>query len=153
MLNLLTRVKHGIHKYRSIRVRQVTMGKIPSRYLTQPLMTDISDMLLLNSYHLVSRGTHQCSAKHLWKQLSARHQLGHCTGFSPTVWLEAGTVSFLNPWLLPCPNRHMCSTTRGMYRRLAGNLFFQRVGGPRLSAICHHSLFIASENNLKITLL
>lgn len=49
---------------------------------------------------LLSRGTHQDSAKHLWNPLSTRHQLGPRAGFSPTAWFEAeNTAGFLNPWL------------------------------------------------------
>lgn len=73
---------------------------LPSRYLAQPAMTDKHLRHAPSALEfLLSQGMHQYSAKYLWKQLSAHHQLGHCTSFSPTVWLETGTVGFLNPWL------------------------------------------------------
>lgn len=96
LLNLPTCVKHSIHKYRSIRV-----SKLPWIYPAGISHTDDRHLWCAPSELecLLSWGTHHYSAKHLWKQPSTHYQLGHCSGFSPTAWLKAGTVGFLNPWL------------------------------------------------------
>lgn len=92
LLNLLTHVKNRICSHGSVRVGQVTLN-LPGGYLTQPLRTDRPLRHAPSEPEfLLPRGIH-C------KQLSTQQQLGHRTSFSPTVWLKAGTVGFLNPRL------------------------------------------------------
>lgn len=84
----LTHVKHGIHKHRSIRVREVTVN-VPSRYLTasddRHLQHAPSELKFLLSW-----GTHQCSAK----QLSTHHQLGTALAFSSLHGLKLALWAF-----------------------------------------------------------